>query len=653
MFVSGLLWSLSSASSDHSPLPPNYSYRVQQSLGLGDSVDITPFAPNVSTARHELRASGTATGGNITDAWIRIGLSRFEWFYQLAALATYADSQEDAVVMARATNRLISPDACISRTSIFRAIRAMQDALSSANRAGIVTDEEFLATNAEWSNSHLTSTGDSFRLADPAAYLPAPDWQVGVATVPVTDLGRQLSVFGFAWRSVTLHPSGELTYIVGGVYLSPSFVVRPSTAMCVVPLPSPPPSPASPPLAAATQEEDGHVAMHAGVLILLVTLAVLLVVALAAFVRRWQQRSRYDTSVEAPVFKHLHNMTVSPGCTASDTVTCAAAMTSIVTRSAATTTLGEPPVCGLLAAETLEVEWAAQLGVGGFGSVYMGRWHGSAVAVKVLPKRCDASVDMAKVFRAEVGALADQRHPCICTFFGTTVLSCGSYAIVLEYLNGGTLHTLLRGDQAAERTAPALSTPLACRLARETASGLSFLHASGYMHRDVKPRNILLDARDDGCHAKVADFGVATLRSTAQSSDGAPASRHPTSEDDGSNDPTGGASSQYTTCCGTMRYMAPEMTEGTRYDCACDVYSFGIVLWEIMHQQRPFAHLPHDVGVAIKVLNGERPTVNLPPERARFGELMTQCWAHIPAQRPFMEDMFRQLKSLEDDLGQV
>jgi len=643
VFVSGLLWSLSSARSDHSPLPPNYSYRVQQSLGLGDSVDITAFAPNVSTARHELRTSATGTGGNITDTWIRIGLSRFEWFYQFAALATYADSQEDAVVMAQATSRLLSPDAYLSTSAIGIAFMALHSVLNSANRAGLVTDEERLAQITEWTSSHLTNIG-SIRLADPAAFLPAPYWQMVTATVPVTDLGRQLSVLGMAWRRVTLHPSGELTYIIDGVYLSPSFLVRPSAAMCVMPQPSPPPSPASPPLPAATQ-------------ILLVTLAVLLVVAFAAFVRRWQQRSTYTMSSELHVFKH-HD-TESPDLTPSGTTTHAVATTSIATVSAAattTTTLDEPPVppvCGLLAAETLEVEWTAKLGAGGFGSVYMGRWHGSVVAVKVLPKQCDASADMAKMLRAEVGALADQRHPCICSFFGTAVLSCGSHAIVLEYLNGGTLHTLLHVGQASERTAPALSTPLACRLARETASGVSFLHASGYMHRDVKSSNILLDARDDGYHAKVADFGVATLRSTAKSSGGAPASSPPTSEDDGSNDPTGGASSQHTTCCGTLRYMAPEMTRGTRYDCACDVYSFGIVLWEVMHEQRPFAYLPHDGGVAIKVLNGERPTVNLPPERARFGELMTQCWAHIPAQRPLMEDTFRQLKSLEDDLGHV
>lgn len=84
--------------------------------------------------------------------------------------------------------------------------------------------------------------------------------------------------------------------------------------------------------------------------------------------------------------------------------------------------------------------------------------------------------------------------------------------IVLEYMSGGTLHRLLHGAPPDAIPAPKFATDIACRTSREIASGLAYLHANGYMHRDVKSSNVLLN---DNLHAKVSDFSIAKFRAAA------------------------------------------------------------------------------------------------------------------------------------------
>jgi len=174
---------------------------------------------------------------------------------------------------------------------------------------------------------------------------------------------------------------------------------------------------------------------------------------------------------------------------------------------------------------------------------------------------------------------------------------------------------------------------------RETASGIAYLHANGCMHRDIKSSNILLD---DQCHAKVADFGLAKNKPVEFSAVSL-SSQHTGEEEDIAYMPM----PSNTHFAGTPRFMAPEVAKlGAKYDLKCDVYSFGMLLWEVMHQARPFKELSslqalHATG------RGERPSIALPAQRASFGPLIDDCWAHEPCERPNMTCVLQRLFELE------
>jgi len=329
----------------------------------------------------------------------------------------------------------------------------------------------------------------------------------------------------------------------------------------------------------------------------------------------------------------------------------------------------------------------SKLGVGGFASVYLGTWQGTTVALKVLDRTTRRLEEEVQV---EVRVLSRLRHPCICAFFGSLAID-GKQALVLEYLGGGTLWQLLHlpsresaysgssggggdggnddgvgdggsdggnddggGNGGGSPAQARLPTALLCRLARETASGLCYLHSNNFMHRDVKATNILLSSE---LHAKVADFGLAkglgsgfdsSLTSGVDSNEnGMDTAAAALAAADTSTKRSASDSASHTSCCGTLRYMAPEVAFGSfgraRYDRACDVYSFGILLWEMMHEQQPFARLVVDTTIALCVVRGERPRMQLPPERRDFEALISRCWAHEPTERPTMADTLAQL----------
>ena len=302
------------------------------------------------------------------------------------------------------------------------------------------------------------------------------------------------------------------------------------------------------------------------------------------------------------------------------------------------------PVHGL-GAETLGIDWLRPLGSGGMGSVYCGVWLGTTVAVKVIRDRvgCDwhgASKERRQqALREEAIVLSQLRHPCICSFYGPVPLATAdgaALALVLEFLPGGSLFRLLH--QRRERQP--LSTILACRIARETASGLAYLHANHYMHRDVKSGNILLDETG---HAKVADFGLAKL--DAVSGAEMEAEMHAISS---AACHTGGA--------GTTRYMAPEVFRSATnpepvYDQSCDTYSFGVLLWEILHEKRPFVDLTGAQTTA-HVQRGGRPPLVLdggchPSIQQVMAPLIRSCWHQSAAERPAMASVARSLLHLE------
>jgi hypothetical protein len=250
------------------------------------------------------------------------------------------------------------------------------------------------------------------------------------------------------------------------------------------------------------------------------------------------------------------------------------------------------------------------LGKGSFGRVYAGRCRGKEVAVKVPVKQQLSDKDLA-AFRHEVLMMSKIFHPNVCLFMGATT-SQGNFRIVSELLHTD-VERLLRSEQE-------LSLHERVRMAKDAALGVNWLHGiSGIIHRDLKPANLLVDSN---LTVKLTDFGFAQLR--------------PESEDETLEDGRGGAK-------GTPLWMAPEIMMGKPFTEKVDVYSFGIILWQILTRQEPFAHHKNLKLFRIAVCKrGERPP--MPPDAPpRLRQLIEACWDGEATRRPPFKKIVHQL----------
>jgi Protein kinase domain len=196
------------------------------------------------------------------------------------------------------------------------------------------------------------------------------------------------------------------------------------------------------------------------------------------------------------------------------------------------------------------------IGRGGMGAVYRARQHSldRDVAIKLLPAEAAADSAFAERFRNEARALARLQHPNIVAIHESGQTSAGHLFIVMEYVAGHDLAALLaKGPLPAAR---------ALGIASTVCAALEFAHMHGVIHRDIKPANVLI--ADDGT-VKVADFGVARLP-----------------RDDGDTRLT------YTgLAVGTPDYMAPEQRNGGTVDSRADLFSLGVMLYEMLTGELP------------------------------------------------------------------
>jgi serine/threonine protein kinase len=219
-----------------------------------------------------------------------------------------------------------------------------------------------------------------------------------------------------------------------------------------------------------------------------------------------------------------------------------------------------------------KVEIQKLLGHGGMAEVYLGRHTtlNRPVAVKVLHSHLVDDPQVLERFRNEARAVAGLRHPNIVQVFDFDVFQ-GSPYIVMELLEGKSLADYLQVQLQAGQLLPPATT---ARLIADLASALDYAHARGIVHRDIKPANIML-RRAGGpinpatplpadAEAVLTDFGVARIA------------------DAGSHTVTG-------TIAGTPAYMSPEQAQGTPVDGRSDIYSLGIVLYEMLTGRTPFA----------------------------------------------------------------
>ena len=199
------------------------------------------------------------------------------------------------------------------------------------------------------------------------------------------------------------------------------------------------------------------------------------------------------------------------------------------------------------------------LGAGGMGEVYLARELklGRPVAFKVLPRHALADPERAERFKREARALSALNHPNL-----VTVYDVGEHAglayIAMEYVEGRTLRSLLEDR-------PRLGESLA--IAAQIAEALAAAHQAGVVHRDVKPDNVMV--RPDG-YVKLLDFGLAKLTEpSAPRGDGPGVTR-------------AGAA------MGTLAYMSPEQAAGEAVDHRTDIWSLGVLIYELVAGRKPF-----------------------------------------------------------------
>ena len=259
-------------------------------------------------------------------------------------------------------------------------------------------------------------------------------------------------------------------------------------------------------------------------------------------------------------------------------------------------------------------EVLGKVGEGGMAVVYRAKdvLLGRTVAVKVLREQFASDADFVARFRLEAQAAASLSHPNVVNIFDVGE-DDGVHYIVMEYVEGENLKERIRRGR--------LSIDEAVFIGREIAKALDAAHRQGLVHRDIKPHNVLLTR--DGA-VKVTDFGIARAANAATSLTA-----------------TG-------TVIGSVHYFSPEQARGDVVDSASDIYSLGIVLYEMVTGTLPFTG-ESPVAIALKHLNEtSRPVRELNPAVPRELERIIQ-----KATAKSKEERYRSAKELLADLRRV
>lgn len=279
-----------------------------------------------------------------------------------------------------------------------------------------------------------------------------------------------------------------------------------------------------------------------------------------------EDRSRFCTGCGELLPRSQPNpVTPAPGVAVA---TAASELTEVLTDAGSLT--------GLVLAEKYRID--AKIGAGGMGTVYRATrlLIGDSVAVKILHSEQVSDPNAAERFRREAQAAARLKHANAVAIYDFGVSEDGRIYLVMELVEGRSLRSILDADGP-------LNLPEAVEIMRQICAALDEAHRQGIVHRDIKPDNIVVCDSPSGQRVKVLDFGIAKLRDVAAS-----------------------ALTQTGNVMGTPYYMSPEQCLGEEIDGRSDIYSLGIVLYEILTGVVPFKS-PSVTAVIVQHVNQAPP----------------------------------------------
>ncbi|MDP2885670.1 MAG: serine/threonine-protein kinase, partial [Ignavibacteria bacterium] len=259
-----------------------------------------------------------------------------------------------------------------------------------------------------------------------------------------------------------------------------------------------------------------------------------------------------------------------------------------------------------------------KLGEGGMGVVYRAEdiQLKRTVALKFLPERVNKDTTAKDRFLQEAQAAASLNHPNICTIYGVEDVD-GSLFIVMEYVEGGTLREKL----------PFAKIDDAIRIAAQIGEALQEAHSKGIVHRDIKADNIMLTSKGQ---AKVMDFGLAKLKGALKLT-------------------------RTSSTVGTLGYMAPEQIQGGEVDHRSDIFSFGVLLFEMLTGKLPFRG-EHEAAMVYSILNEQPEPIEkyLPEASSEFLHIFNRALEKDPEDRyQTVHDMVIDLRRLKKDTSRV
>ncbi|KAL8098406.1 serine/threonine-protein kinase STY46-like [Apium graveolens] len=259
-----------------------------------------------------------------------------------------------------------------------------------------------------------------------------------------------------------------------------------------------------------------------------------------------------------------------------------------------------------------QLKFEGKVASGSYGDLYKGTYRSQEVAIKVL-KVERVNAEMQREFAQEVYIMRKVRHKNVVQFIGACTKP-PSLCIVTEYMSGGSVYDYLHKHKGT------FKLPSLLKVAIDISKGMNYLHQNNIIHRDLKAANLLLDENEV---VKVADFGVARVKAQ---------------------------SGVMTAETGTYRWMAPEVIEHKPYDHKADIFSFAIVLWELLTGKIPYEYLtPLQAAVGV-VQKGLRPTIpkNTLP---KISELLERCWQQDPTLRPDFTEIIAILQQIAKEVG--